>query len=189
MPWHSKGSALPSRHLRCSSSRNGKPPPGFRRRRHCLPFFISCHRTRQARCRAKEVSMPNGFPAALPEPGRLNRQVAWFIPPNRGSATMEWIAPHHFCPGDRMKSLSKSEFRPSARPRCCLNICAQRGTPNLPPRACDSTTRRLRLPFRPLLMPRHRGSPWRRRRRLGFRRVSVCWRSLRRLFIGGCKEG
>ena len=34
---------------------------------------------------------------------------------------MQWIATRHFCLGDRMKSPSKNEFRPSALPRFCLS--------------------------------------------------------------------
>ncbi len=88
-----------------------------------------------------------------------------------------------------MKSRSKSGFRPSARPRCSSNICAQHGTPGLAPRDYDSTIRRLPSLFRPLLTPRRKDSLWTRHTRQGFPTASVCWKNHRRHFIGGWTAG
>ena len=158
----------------------------FLRRRLCLPFSTSCRRTRQRKCRAKR-HLARGM-GSRPLRQNTGGGIAGSRRPLRKIVALpSWRRSHtlHSCLGDQMKSRSKNEFRPSALPRCYLTTCARHGTPSLPAKDCGSTNRKLRLPFRPLLTQRPRGSLWTPRERPVFLTMCACWRNHRRHFIGG----
>ena len=132
-----EGLGTPSRHVRCCSSRNGKLPPDFRRRQHCLPFFISFEDE------AGQISNHRTLRAEW-VPGRIARTRAAESPGRVVHSAKSWLCHHGV---DRTASFLPWRSDEIAGRKANLahpRFCAATG---IPPRSVGRQVRRPGLPF------------------------------------------
>ncbi len=165
VPWHSRNSAPPSRQREVLLISQWENTARFSEA-STLPSFLYLLSQDEAAQMSDQTTLRAEW-----VPGRFARTRAAESPGRVVHSAKSWLCHHSvdrnasFLPWRSDEIPSKNEYRPSALPLCYLHTCARHGTPGLPAKDCGSTNRKLRLPFRPLLTQRPKGSLWTPRER------------------------